>query len=103
MSNNPAVSASNFSATQGPFTVEKGLYAVSIVGTGGATFTGGGSVSLDLCGPDGSTYIIVKDAYGNAATFTGNSETTVTLPDGQIEFVVSGTVSAIDMVVAAVS
>ena len=103
MANNLAVSAGNFSATQGPFTIEKGLYSVTIVGAGGATFTGGGSVSLDLCGPDGSTYLIVKDAYGNAATFTGNSETVVTLPDGQVEFVVSGTVSAVYMVVAPIS
>ena len=103
MANNFAPRASNFSATQGPFTIEKGLYAVSIVGTGGATFTGGGSVSLELMAIDGSTYVVVLDAYGNACTFTGNAETVVALPDGQVEFVVSGTVAAVYMVVAPIS
>lgn len=87
--NNPSFIAVNFSATQGPFDVKKGVYTFSVVGTFSS-----GSVSLEQLAADGSTYVIVKDAFGNAATISAAGETVVALSEGQYEFVVGGSPSA---------
>lgn len=82
---------SNFSSSpQGPFRLEGGRYVVCMVGTSG-------TLSLEILGPDGSTYIICKDIAGvavtNAALGTA-SFNTVDLPPGQYEFIGASPVGA---------
>lgn len=50
-----SIKFSNISATPAPFCLDGGLYSVAVV----ATF-GGGSVTLEALGPDGTTYINVN-------------------------------------------
>jgi hypothetical protein len=61
----------NISATTAAFIVAGGVYALSVV----ATF-GGGSVQLQLLGPDGSTWLNV------GAAITANGYVSQTLPPG---------------------
>lgn len=54
---------SNIAATTSPFTIKGGGYLVSV----SATF-GGGSVKLQILGPDGTTYLDIKQPFDNAGT-----------------------------------
>lgn len=68
----------NVSATQGPFTLHGGAYAVKVL----ATF-GGGSVTLQVLADDGSTYVTCLTA------FSANGYATVNLPSGTYQFLVT--------------
>lgn len=62
-------SAANISATTAAFTLAGGRYAASVV----ATF-GGGTVNLQMLGPDGSTYIDLKQAFDKPDAVGGTEE-----------------------------
>ena len=86
----------NFSSSpQGPFKLLGGRYVVTMVGTSG-------TLSLEVLGPDGSTYIICKDIANNAVT-NGSLATatfnTVDLPPCQCEFIGSTPVGAFASIV----
>lgn len=66
------------SSSSAKFTLLGGQYGVTAI----ATF-GGGSVTLQAVGPDGSTLVTVLTA------FTTNGYATVTLPAGQYQFTVT--------------
>jgi|SRR5271156_2290790 len=68
----------NVSATQGPFTLRGGQYAVTVLAT-----WGGGSVTLQRLGDDGSTYITCLTA------FSANGYATVNLPSGTYQLAVA--------------
>lgn len=57
---------SNAAASSAPFPLKGGNYVFTVIGTGF------GSVSLEILGPDGSTYTIVSNIAGTAATRTTN-------------------------------
>lgn len=72
--------ASNVSATTDPFELKGGKYGAAVV----ATF-GGGSVKLQMLGPDGSTYVSVA----SATDFTAAGYGTVDLPPGKYRWTVA--------------
>lgn len=96
-----SVKFSNISASTSPFVLEGGLYAASAV----ATF-GGGSIKLQMLGPDGSTYLDLKapfdkpDGTGGTeedlviGTFLVAGMKTFYLPPGQYRFTIA-TASAV--------
>lgn len=59
------------------FKLAGGKYAVAAIAT-----WGGGSVKLQVLGPNGSTYLSI----GSATDFTANSFATVDLPPGSYRF-----------------
>jgi len=63
MAINENIKFSNITVTTSPFILVGGGYLVSI----SATF-GGGSVKLQVLGPDGSTYLDIKQPFDNAGT-----------------------------------
>lgn len=73
-----AVKFSNISATTAPFVLKGGQYQYTVVAT-----WGGGSVTLEQLGPDGSTYLTA------ATALTANGGGTVDLPPGQYKFVIA--------------
>lgn len=76
--------ASNFNSRVGPFRLTAGVYLLAVSGTFNS-----GSVSLQLLGPDGSTYLTV----GSAVTSAGTAQP-LYCPDGQYQLAVSGSPSA---------
>jgi hypothetical protein len=64
---------SNIAATTSPFLIKGGTYGLSVE----ATF-GGGNVTLQLLGPDGSTWLNVGSAI------TANGFSSQSLPPGSI-------------------
>jgi hypothetical protein len=68
----------NVSATQGPFTLRGGQYAVTVIAT-----WGGGSVTLQRLADDGSSYVTCLTA------FSANGYATVNLPSGRYQFAVA--------------
>jgi hypothetical protein len=60
------------------FALNGGSYAVDVLAT-----WGGGSVTLERLGPDGSTYLTA------ATAFTANGSSTVSLPPGTYKFAVT--------------
>lgn len=89
------IANAGFSTTQGPFRLEGGRYVVLMVGTSG-------TLSLEILGPDGSTFIIVTDNEGNAVTNASlgtASLNQVDLPPGQYQFAGSSPVAAYAQVV----
>ncbi len=72
----------NASATQGPFELLGGKYGF----TASATF-GGGTVVLQILGPDGTTYITVS-------SFTANNYAAVDLPPCEVQIAIT-TASAV--------
>jgi hypothetical protein len=79
---------SNISANTSAFTLAGGKYGVSYSAT-----WGGGSVTLQALGPDGSTYLTA------ATAFSANGYSTVDLAPGQYRFAVT-TATAIYLAVA---
>jgi hypothetical protein len=77
--------SSNIAATTAAFTLQGGLYAAAVV----ATF-GGGSVKLQVLGPDGSTYLSVS----SGTDFTAAGYATVNLPFGTYRWTIA-TASAV--------
>lgn len=71
--------ASNISTTTAAFRLDGGIYALSVV----ATF-GGGSVDLQVLGPDGSTYVSAL-----TAAFLANGTKVVFLPPGAYKWVIA--------------
>lgn len=73
-------------ATVGPFTILGGQYAFSLID--------GGTVSdtLEILGPDGSTYIPVATAYATSPTFA-----VVSLPPGKVQVVTGASGSGISV------
>lgn len=71
---------SGASATQGPFELLGGKYGVSAV----ATF-GGGTVKLQILGPDGSTYISI----GSTTDFSAAGYAAVDLPPCQVQVTIA--------------
>lgn len=69
----------NVSATQGPFTLRGGNYAVTVL----AGSWSSGSVTLQRLGDDGSTYITCLTA------FSANGYATVNLPSGTYQFAIA--------------
>lgn len=72
------------------FKLEGGRYVVCMVGTSG-------TLSLEMLGPDGTTFIICKDIAGNAITngsLATASFNTVDLPPGQYVFAGTSPVAA---------
>lgn len=74
-----------FTATQGPFELKGGKYAVAALGT-----SAGNTISLEHLGPDGTTY----QAVGTSTTFAADAEVVVDLAPGLYKFAVSGTITA---------
>jgi hypothetical protein len=74
-----AVLFSNISATPAAFLLEGGAYVLDVVAT-----WGGGSVTLNRLGPDGSTYL----AAVTALTATGTSGA-VALPKGRYQLAIA--------------
>lgn len=72
------VTGSGLSADTATFTLLGGRYAVAAVAT-----WGGGSVSLEMLMPDGSTYLAV------VAPFTANNSTIAYLPPGTYKFAIT--------------
>jgi hypothetical protein len=68
----------NVSATQGPFTLRGGQYGVTVLAT-----WGGGSVTLQRLGDDGSTYVTVLTA------FSANGYATAYPPSGTYQFAIA--------------
>ncbi len=68
----------NVSATQGPFVLRGGQYAVTVIAT-----WGGGSVTLQRLADDGSTYVTALTA------FSANGYATVNLPSGTYQFTIA--------------
>ncbi len=64
--------------TLGPYPILGGEYAMACV----ADFSGGGDVAIQILGPNGTTYVQVKD-------FTANGEDTIFLPPGLVKVVVT--------------
>ena len=62
------------------FTLRGGHYTVDVVAS---TF---GTVTLQRLGPDGSTYVGVKNDAGAAITFSANGSLNVQLSAGQYKF-----------------
>lgn len=81
----------NFSSSpQGPFFLTGGRYLVVMKGTSG-------TCSLEILGPDDSTYVIMKDTLGNAVTNASLgtlSIQTVDCPPGEYELIGSSPVGA---------
>jgi hypothetical protein len=83
---------SNISASTSPFILFGGRYAVNVV----ATF-GGGSVSIQQLGPDGSTYLDLFAAYDASGAeqdetinvFKANGMKVFDLPPGQYRIAIS--------------
>lgn len=73
-----SVSFSNIAASTSPFALRGGKYAAAAL----ATF-GGGSVTLQMLGPDGSTYVTCLTA------FTAAGYGVVDLPPGQYRFTIA--------------
>ena len=74
----------------GTFRLEGGRYQVTMVGTSG-------TLSLEILGPDDSTYVIMKDTLGNAVTNSSLgtvSIQTVDCPPGEYKFTGSSPVGA---------
>ena len=72
---------SNASATGSPVAVQGGYYSFAAVGT-----WGGSTLSLQLLGPDGTTYIDL----GGSADLTANGAAYVSLPSGTVKAVLTG-------------
>jgi hypothetical protein len=72
-----AYSVSNVSANQTFVLRAGGLYQMSVA----ATF-GGGSVKLQVLGPDGTTYLDCLGADNNALSFSANGEKNTYLAAG---------------------
>lgn len=70
----------NISASTAAFRLKGGKYAAAAI----ATF-GGGSVKLQVLGPDGSTYLSVA----SGADFSAAGYATVDLPPGQYRFTIA--------------
>lgn len=73
-----SVGFSNISASTSPFALRGGKYAAAVL----ATF-GGGSVTLQMLGPDGSTYVTCLTA------FTAAGYGVADLPPGQYRFTIA--------------
>lgn len=71
------VAAGDGSAT---FLLKGGLYTVDVMAS---TF---GTVALQRLGPDGSTYLTVKDYNGTAVSFSANGTANVLLSSGRYKF-----------------
>lgn len=84
--------ASNVAATTAAFELKGGKYAVAVV----ATF-GGGSVKLQMLGPDSTTYLSVA----SGTDFTAAGYGTVDLPPGQYRWTIA-TATAVYAVVCRV-
>jgi hypothetical protein len=69
---------SNVSATSAAFPLQGGTYQVAVV----ATF-GGGSVGLQMLGPDGSTWLAVH------AALTAAGAAVVDIPQGQFRLAIT--------------
>lgn len=86
------IAFTNISATTSPFVIKGGAYLVSVV----ATF-GGGSVKLQILGPDGSTYLDTKQPFDNAgteqddviSTFSANGAKLLPLAPGQYRITIT--------------
>jgi hypothetical protein len=81
---------SNFTTTQGPFTLRGGRYVVTMKGTSG-------TLSLQVLAADGTTFVIAKDIAGNAVTNASLATATfftVDLPPISAEFAGSSPVGA---------
>lgn len=82
----------NISATTLPFVIKGGGYLVGVV----ATF-GGGSVKLQVLGPDGTTYLDTKQPFDNAgteqddiiSTWTANGAKLLPLVPGQYRLTIT--------------
>lgn len=84
-------SYSNVAATQGPFTLKGGQYAVTVHAT-----WGGGSVTLQRRAADGTTFVTCLTA------FSADGFATVYLPTGTYQFLVA-TATAIYVDITSVS
>lgn len=82
----------NIAATTLPFVIKGGGYLVSVV----ATF-GGGSVKLQILGPDNTTYLDTKQPFDNAgteqddiiSTFSANGAKLLPLAPGQYRITIT--------------
>ena len=77
---------SNETATGSSKPRAKGVYTFSVNGS----FTGGGSVALQMLGPDGTNYITIDDT-----TFTAADAVNVELPPGRYRALITGTVGGL--------
>lgn len=62
MSANESIKFSNIAATTSPFVLVGGCYMVN------CKATGYGTIKLQVLGPDGVTYLDIKQAFDNAGT-----------------------------------
>jgi len=69
---------SNIAATTLPFNLKGGLYTL----TATATF-GGGSVAVQILGPDNATWLAPLNTAGSANTLTAAGQQQMNLPGGQ--------------------
>ena len=88
--------SSNIAATTSAFALKGGLYTLAALAT-----WGGGSVALQMLGPDNSTYMTVNDVYGAPVSFTANGQTTAALPPGQYKWTIA-TATAVYAIAASV-
>ena len=79
-----AIPADSYTVSNGDgtatFTLKGGLYACDVMAS---TF---GTVALQRLGPDGATYLTVKDANGTAISFSANGAVNAYLPAGKYKF-----------------
>ena len=81
-----------------PFRLLSGRYMFAASGSFNSEF-----VSLSRLGPDGSTYIICETISGAAATISAAGSLLVDVPEGQFEFVASGTLTSVNAAVSRLS
>lgn len=82
----------NVSATQGPFQLYGGTYGITAMATWGS----GGTVTLQMLSPDGSTWITALSA------FTANGYGAISLPPGQYRLAVA-TATAVYMSISRIN
>lgn len=86
----PKISFSNIASTTAAFQLAGGWYGVAVIGTGF------GTVTLQILGPDGTTYLTATTA------FSANGYTLLQLPPGSYKFAIT-TTTAVYASVTAVS
>lgn len=79
-----AVLYSNIAASTAPFKLKGGRYVLAA----SATFSGG-SVSVQMLGPDAATWVTPSNIAGSANTITAAGCQTVDLPPGQYRITIA--------------
>lgn len=85
-------SAANLAANSAAFSLKGGLYAFIASGSSG-------NVTPEVLGPDGTTFIGVKDINGNAVTCNSAAAAVYQvawLPPGEYKLVCTGTLTGLD-------